>query len=233
MNTFSDAELHRRSLCSLYDSKEVDLLAGPAEQTFRWALRERHSGKVPSIESLRERFMDGWSSGWSKPEKDSSYWKGPNAARSFGRRVYEFLLKYEVIHPLEPYKLNIEHGIVTGEYALAQWTKTRAASVPLVIDMRLRRPRDTRELYFPVLARWLAAREVVESVDLGIVHIPLVWGERWVTDTINEPLARQWIDAMVKEAADGINVPRVGSQCVTCSHPCKEIFHGPDGRSWN
>jgi hypothetical protein len=229
----SEEELHRRSLCSMYDGRVVDSLKVPAERTFRWALRERHGGKIPSPSDLREHFTNGWSSTWNKPNKDLEYWKGPKAAAAFGRIVYGFLLKYEVIHPFEPYSLSLGGGSIRGENALVLWRKARHEPVPRIVDMRLRRPRDNRQPYYPVLAQWIAAREVVDTVDLGIVHLPLLWGEDWTTADINEPLARQWLNAIVKEAAENSLFPRVGTQCVTCSHPCKEVLRGPDGHSWD
>lgn len=229
----SDKELQRRSLCSMYIQRQVDLLEGPAEHTLRWAIRERHFGKIHSPSELREYFINEWGKAWNRPEKDSGYWQGPNAARSFGRRVYEFLLKHEIVHPYEPYTLELDRGTVIGHNALALWRKARQEPVPMVIDFRLRRPRDTRTPYYPALAQWVAARLDVESVDLGIVHVPTIWGDRWTTTDVNEALARRWLNAIVNEAADQTLFPRVGPQCVMCSHPCKEVFHGPNGHSWD
>ena len=107
---------------------------------------------------------------WTRPEKDQAYWKGPKAAAALGRRLYEFLLKYEVIHPYQPYSLQFDNGKVTGENALVLWTPYRHAPVPLVVDAFLRRPRHTQIPNYAALAQWLAARQEVDTVDLGIVH---------------------------------------------------------------
>jgi hypothetical protein len=234
-NTFSDQEIQRRSQCSLYVAAEADPLLRPAMQTLRWGLRERHLGKIRTAADLRERFVQEWVGGWSGDPTGSAYWVGPNQARPFARRVYEFLLKYEVIHPYEAYTLELDHGQITGEMALVQWRRARRPPVLMVLDARLNRGSEllSRQPTMQGLTQWLAAREQVDDIELGIVHQPLLRGEAWLTREVNEALARRWLNAMVKEAADGSDYPRNGPQCKTCSRPCTEVFNGPDGHNWD
>lgn len=72
----------------------------------------------------------------------------------------------------------------------------------------------------------------VADVALGIVHVPLLWGAGWSTLDVNEALARKWLGAMVKTHADQLLFPQVGPQCIDCTHPCKEVLHGPDDHRW-
>lgn len=227
----TEDELQRKSQCGLYMPTASDPVQAPAERTLRWALRERHVGKIPLVSDLREHFMYGWAQGWNKP-KDLEYWEGAEKARAFGRRMYEFLLKYEVIHPFEPYTLDFDDGQVTGENAVVLWNKARG-EVPMVLDAMLRRPRDTRTVNYKALAQWLAARQDVDSVELGMVHLPLTFGEAWTTRDLNDALARPWINAIVSEAAAQRVFPRVGTQCLTCTQSCKGVFDGPDGHNWD
>ena len=226
-------ELQRRSHCGLYMPTTVDPLQEPAERTFRWALRERYNGKIVKPTDIREHFTDGWVKAWTGPEKDQAYWEGPKAASPFGRRVYTFLLKYEVIHPYEPYTLQLDRGQVRGENAVVLWRKYRNAPIPMLVDVVLRRPRNTQVPNHMVLAQWLAARQDVDTVDLGIAHLPMISGEFWTTKDVAEPLARQWINAIVDQAAAQRDFPRAGTLCKTCSQPCKEVFRGPDGPEWD
>jgi hypothetical protein len=82
---------------------------------------------------------------------------------------------------------------------------------------------------YPVLAQWLAARENVDAVELGIAHLPMFYGQPWLTKDVNEGLAKQWLNHLVAEAADKWNFPRTGPQCMTCSQPCSAVFTGPVG----
>lgn len=231
--SLTDQELQRRSQCALYVPTELDPLQGPAERSIRWALKERHGGKIHSAGELREYFTSEWMKDWKQPDKTAEYWEGPKNAAGFARRVYFFLLKHEVIHPFEPYTLQLDRGQVTGENAVVLWRKYRHEPVPMVVDPILRRPRRTLVPNHPVLAQWLAAREDADTVDLGIVHLPLVSGDFWTTKDVKEPLARRWINAIVNEAADRADFPRAGTQCKTCSQPCTEVFQGPDGPAWD
>ncbi|MEO6801752.1 MAG: hypothetical protein ABI197_00755 [Granulicella sp.] len=224
-----DSELQRRSQCALYMPTTVDPLQGPSDRTFRWAINERSRGKIRSPEELRQRFTEEWVKDWAGPEKDEAYWKGPHATGPFGRHMYTFLLKYEVIQPFQPYTLQLEQGQVSGENALVIWKKHRSAPIPMVIDAVLRRPRHTLIPDYKVLAQWLAARQEVETVNLGIAHIPMVSGEFWTTKDVNERLARQWINTIVDQVATQQDFPRAGTQCATCSRPCTVVFKGPLG----
>ena len=82
---------------------------------------------------------------------------------------------------------------------------------------------------YTVLAQWLAARQEVETVELGIAHLPMFYGQPWLTKDVNEGLAKQWLNHLVAEAADKMDFPRTGPQCMTCTQPCSEVFMGPVG----
>ena len=130
----TDRELQRRSDCSFYNPTEIDLLEEPARQTIRWALRERHLGRICSAADLRERWTAEWKKGWGDERINSHYWKGVGKSATFARRVYEFLLKYEVRHPYEAYTLQFDLGEVKGENALVVWRKYRKGDIPMLVD---------------------------------------------------------------------------------------------------
>jgi hypothetical protein len=225
----TDQELQRRSQCSLYNPAEIDLLEEPSRLTVRWALLERHLGKACSLSDLRAHWVAGWKKGWGSERINGVYWKGVGKAATFARRVYEFLLKYEVLHPYEPYTLQFDRGQVKGENALVVWRKYRKGDIPMLVDPLLRRPRYVKTPNYTVLAQWLAARQEVDTVELGIAHLPMLYGQPWLTKDVNERLAKQWLNHLVAEAADKRDFPRTGPQCMTCSHPCSEVFTGPVG----
>jgi hypothetical protein len=225
----TDQDLQRRSQCSLYHPTEIDLLEKPSRLTFRWALRERHKGKIRSAEDLRAHWVTEWKKGWGSEEKNDVYWESVKKAAPFARHVYMFLLKYEVLHPYKPYTLQLDRGQVKGENAVVVWCKYRKAEVPMLVDPLLRRPRYVKTPNYAVLAQWLAARQKVEAVELGIAHLPMLFGQRWLTRDVNEQLAKQWLNHLVAEAADKRDFPRTGSQCKNCTQPCSEVFTGPVG----
>jgi hypothetical protein len=230
----SESELQRHSVCPLFDGVEVHPMEQPAEQTFRWALRERHSGVIRPVTDLRARFVEIWAKAWGAAAKTSEYWKGPNMARSYGRRLYEFLLNLEVIHPFQPYELKLGAGLVRGENALVLCRPARQEPYQLVVNTYLRRPQPDvlRVPNYRGLAQWLAARDQSESVDIGIVNMPLIYGDRWTVRNVDEALARTWINAIVKTAAENLMFPRAGKQCETCSQPCKKVTSGQNDHRW-
>jgi hypothetical protein len=62
--SLSEVELQRQSVCPLFDGVEVHRMEFPAEQTFRWALRERHNGIIPQVTDLRAKFVALWAEAW-------------------------------------------------------------------------------------------------------------------------------------------------------------------------
>jgi hypothetical protein len=230
----SELELQRQSMCPLFDGIDFHRMERPADQTFRWALRERHNGVIRPVTDLRARFVDLWAEAWGTAAKTAEYWKGPAAARSYGRRLYEFLLNLEVIHPFQPYTLELETGQVRGENALVLYRPYRQEPYQLVINTHLRRPQQDviRTPNYRGLAQWLAARDQSESVDLGIVNMPLLYGDRWTVRNVDEALARTWVNAIVKTAAENLMFPQAGKQCETCSQPCKKVTSGQNDHRW-
>ena len=230
----SEAELDRRSQCVLYQPASMDLLVQPSQLAFEWALRKRLDGKIIEPPDLREKFIEIWAAQWGKPEKDASYWEGPQAARPFARRVYEFLLRHEVVHPFEPYQLELDSGVIAGRNAVVLRQYSRAQPVEMVVDVQMRVPRIPELPHLPALAQWMAARQESEALDLAIVHVPLIRGESWISKTVDEALARTWLDGMVREAAANSLFPRLGTaQCRTCTQPCKEVFRGQNDNRWD
>jgi hypothetical protein len=225
----TDQDLQRRSQCSLYHPTEIDLLEKPSRLTFRWALRERHLGKICSLVDLRAHWVAGWTRGWGSEKKNSIYWKSVKRAAPLAARVYKFLLDHEVLHPYEPYILELDRGQVKGENALVLWRKYRKGKIPMLVDPLLRRPSHVKTPNYAVLAQWLAARQKVETVEVGIAHLPMLFGQPWLTKDVNEGLAKQWLNHLVAEAADKRDYPRTGPQCMTCTQPCSEVFTGPVG----
>ena len=120
-----------------------------------------------------------------------------------------------------------------GENALVVWRKYRKGEIPMLVDPLLRRPRYVKTPNYSVLAQWLAARRDDDAVELGIVHLPMLYGEPWLTRDVNERLAKQWLNHLVSEAADKRDFPRTGPQCTSCSHPCNEVFTEPAGQDWD
>ena len=122
----SELELERKAKCSLYVPRVPQgfTLEDCATRTFQWAVLQRHRGRLPTAQELREHFTKGWAYRWTRP-KDQEYWTGPKAAPGFARRTYEFLLKFEIIQPYKAYRLELEHGAIVGENALALWTSVR------------------------------------------------------------------------------------------------------------
>ena len=225
----TDQALQGRSQCSLYNPAGIDRLERPAMRTIRWALRERHMGKICPVADLREHWVAEWKKGWGEEKISAVYWKGVGRSATFARRVYGFLLKYEVLHPYLPYTLQLDRGQVKGENALVVWRKYRKGDIPMLVDPLLRRPRYVKTPNYTVLAQWLAARQQVDTVELGIAHLPMLYGQPWLTKDVNERLATQWLNHLVVEAADKRDFPRTGPQCMTCSQPCSEVFTGPVG----
>ena len=225
----TDQDLQRRSQCSLYHPTEIDLLEEPSRLTFRWALRERHLGKTCSLVDLRAHWVAGWKKGWGEEKINGVYWKGVGRSANFAARVYKFLLKYEVQHPYEPYTLQLDRGQVKGENTVVLWRKYRMGEIPMLVDPLLRRPRYVKTPNYAVLAQWLAARQKVETVELGIAHLPMLFGQPWLTKDVNERLTKQWLNHLVAEAADKRDYPRTGPQCMTCTQPCSAVFTGPVG----
>src|ERR1035437_8418381 len=84
-------------------------------------------------------------------------------------------------------------------------------------------PRYVKTPNYTVLAQWLAAREEVDTVELGVAHLPMLYGKPWLTKDVNEQLAKQWLNHLVAEAAVKRDFPRTETQCMTCSQPCKEV----------
>jgi hypothetical protein len=227
----SELELMQHALCSWMPVPDPDPLLDPCVETLRWGLRERMSGAVPSAAEIRARYVFQWHKVWGdRPRAGQSYWAGTKHAISLGAKLRKFFLQYECIRPLEPYELELNTGIIKGQAAIIERAAVRTTPRPMVLDVRAKQPKYYLMPDHTALARWLAMREVYDGAGLGLVHLPLVFGNVWSEADVNEPLARTWLDIILKQMGMGLNYPRPGSHCRGCTSPCKEIFRGSDDR---
>src|ERR1019366_10200137 len=101
-------------------------------------------------------------------------------------------------------------GQVKGENALVLWRKYRKGEIPMLVDPLLRRPRYVKTPNYAVLAQWLAARQKVETVELGIAHLPMFVGQPWQTRDVNERLAKQWLNHLSSKPGKNGTFPQRG-----------------------
>ena len=227
---FSEDELVRISTCGVMPQTERSMLSQAAEATFRWGLLERFTGAVPKSQDIRNRFTVVWNKLWGSRSKEVAlYWTGPRFCVQFGYRFYRFLLTYECMRPFEPYALDFPSGTITGSTAIVSHKKYRTQEITAyVLDLTERSPAKHRPaLTDPrALSRWLAIRDMYDSPALGIVHFPLLSGESWKDESVDEPLAKSWVSAILEQAAKTLVYPRPGTHCRKCSMPCEKVIHG-------
>ena len=167
--SLTDQELQRRSQCALYVPTELDPLQGPADAIdplgSSGTSRQVRSAKTGGT---REHFTVGWMKAWKQARQDRGVLERPKNAAGFARRVYVFLLKHEVIHPFEPYTLQLDSGKVTGENAVVLWRSNTAMNLCQWWSIRfLRRP---RRLCSQTMRYWPS------GWPPGRTSIPSIWG---------------------------------------------------------
>lgn len=228
----SELDLVSRALCSWMPASNPDPLLEPSIETLRWGLRERFSGATPTAAEIRARYVFQWHKVWGdQPRSGQPYWAGTRHSISLGAKLRKFFLQYECIRPLEPYELELNNGIIKGQAAIVKRVMVRDQSRrPLVLDVRSKQPKYYLMPDHVALARWAAMREAYDGVNLGLMHLPLVFGNPWSEAEVHEPLARTWLEIILKQTALGLDYPRPGSHCRGCAAPCKEIFRGSDDR---
>ncbi len=225
----SESDLTRNALCSWMPAPVPEPVMDPSVETLRWGLRERMSGAVPTAADIRARYVYHWQQVWGdRPRSGQGYWSGTKHSISLGAKLRRFFLQYECVLPLEPYELALSNGTIKGQAAVVERATTRTEPRPLVLDIRAKQLKYYQMPDYVALARWLAMRQTYDGAILGLIHLPLVFGNPWSEAEVNETLARTWLEIILKQMAMGLGYPRPGSHFRNCTEPCKEIFRGSD-----
>jgi hypothetical protein len=227
-----ESELNRRVICSWMPVPPVDELLEPGICTLDWALQERYDGAVPSIESIRAKFIYLWQQYWGdRPHTGQEYWKGPKAAIGLGARLYKFLLRYGCLRPFGSYTLKVDGNeflTIICQSAIVEQSKTKYHTQhSFALDVRTIQPKI---LYLPDyrgFARWLTMQTEWES-KLGLVHLPLLRGTPWSEMELDRDLVERWLRSIMRQAAELPTYPVAGAHCKYCQAPCREVFRGPN-----
>lgn len=220
----TEEQLARHITCPMGDWKP-DPLERPAMAAFRWAALKRMDAIIVEPEPLRERFVKEWHADWGDRKREGKdYWKGPRVSGAFARRVYNLFLRYVVLQPFEPYTLEMAGGDITGHAAILGKDDNRGRLKTYALSPRLRAARDRRTPDYVAFARWLALRQEVDTVDLFLLHQPLLSGEGHADKNLNERLVRGWLQRVVDEHSSELRPPSYGAHCTHCTQPCTEML---------
>jgi len=126
------ALLHRLE-CPLRSTASTVVLESPilacSENTARWLIAERVSGRTPSAAVTREVFDAEWrgtqyfQSRAEIPAKEYEIRVGEGVRAC--RRLRDIIFRCEVLQPISPYELPIGDAVITGEYAVLRSSRRR------------------------------------------------------------------------------------------------------------
>lgn len=233
MIEYQEQVLNMFALCPLRtESVNRDPLYGAACELLSWAVKRTFEGAVPELKQLRERYCVVWKSLYYPAYKDTpvppnhpTYWEGPRKAGLIGRKIFDFCTRFEVLHPEQYYTVTLGSQLVKGSYTLVR--RRMAGSFPMVL---VTHPNAPLHKYpdLKSLARWLDARRSLTDREIGVYHFPLVRGDAWSLNNVDERLVLQWLGSIL-DSVSKTRYPSPGSHCATCiRHDCMEVLNGPN-----
>jgi hypothetical protein len=227
---YSEDVLNMFALCPLRTEAPVSTGHFPvATEVLQWALLREFERDRPPLMAMRERYCVVWKSLYYPDYKNSkvppdhpTYWEGPRKAASIGKRIHDFVSKFEVIHPLQPYALTFGAQRVRGSYALVR--RRTEGGIPMVLVFHPHAPLHKTYPDMRSLARWVAARRERLERNLGVYNLPLLRGEPWQYKDVNERLANRWLQSIL-ESIPKSNYANPGPHCSGCArHDCLEVL---------
>ena len=229
MVKLDENELNQRVICSWMPPPKVDELYSVGWDTFDWALQERFEGSIPTLATIRARYVHLWQQQWGdKPQIGPEYWRGPRAAVGFGTKLYKFLLKYGCLQPFDRYPLFLGRGEIWCHSALVEQSKSRYhPQHAFAVDLRVIQPKLMYVPDYRALARWMTMQFRSEP-KIGLLHVPLVFGKEWSEMELDLELVKKWLNSIMEQADYVPTYPVAGSHCRTCPAPCTEVFCGPN-----
>ena len=197
----------------------------------QWLLLEAFEGRIIPAYVLRNKFTYFWNAEWGdKPHEGDDYWAGPRAGRTIAHRLFELIQDYEVLRPVQPYRLEAlgMHGI-EGQYALIRKRSHRSVDRrPMVLMLEMLQKKYQSQPDLTEIARVCHQLQECQYPEVGVYHLPLL-GTRvthaWQQLEINEALGRRWLQSILEAMANQHTYPNRGAHCRQCvSQRCQAVY---------
>lgn len=227
-----ETQLVDYGICPLYDRKEEGNLEKAAADTLRFILLRIFKGihDRPTVAFIREKYVDIWNNYWfgDQPKvipNSGPYWEGPKRAATVGRKIYELISRYTVIHPEQPYNLLLNGYTIQGQYALL--CRNGENGYPYIL---VTHSQDYRHKIYPdlmSLARFIHVKMTHQYMIVNILHFPLLRSKPWKHSNIDEKIATKWVSNVLSLIYKDEKFPTLGPHCSTClSKSCLKVFDG-------
>lgn len=190
-----------------------------------WVLRQSFEGKFVGKPEEQLHKIRG---------KVIELWKGDKAevgvvSRTAAYRLLNLIFDYEVMHLEQPYNLTLGGYTIQGKYALLR--KRKGECLPNVLVLHTNEPDLKHDQALPpdvaTLARYVHMVTNTGHNETQVLHYPVFRGKLWVNKTVNVPLAKRYLEGMLKVAALRPLFPIMGGHCAVCAtKPCLEVFNG-------
>ena len=202
---------------SVSDSEEC------AQELASWTLQQSFRGKFRGeakdiLHEMRGKVLDLWEG--NKREIGT-------LARTVAFRMFSLVIDYEVIHLEQPYNLTLSGYTIQGKYALLR--KRSGERLPYLLILHTNEPDLRKRQALPpdpvTMARYVHLYTTTQYTNAQVLHYPVFRGKVWFNKGLNIPLAKQYLESMLRVAAISPNFPVVGDHCSMCStKPCLEVF---------
>lgn len=221
-----ERELSRLLKCPLLDPS-YDGVVDKIIPMANWVLRKSFDGKLNGrpdqiLHEIRGRILEDFPADGT-------------LARVAGYRLLQLVLHYEVVHLEQPYSLSLSGYTIEGKYALLR--KRSGAKLPHVLVLHDIEPdiRNTQAQPPDVvtLSRYVHVLTATSHKDARVLHYPVIRGSTWTNRDLKLPLAKRYLESMLKVATLRPEFPVVGGHCESCATKrCMEVFtHGQDDDS--
>ena len=228
-------KLQEWTCCPLFEQEPyLPLVEACALKLARWTLLEAFDGRIVPVPVQRKKFTHFWNDDFGdKPTKVGDpryeeYWSGARAARTVAKCLFDLINVYEVLRPVQPYKLDLGEHAIEGRYAVVRRRDRRAVNrMPLVLVLHPARVKYNTYPELLELARVCHYLRESEDLVIGTYHLSLISEKNWACQRpeINEPLGRQWLRAILESMAQSHQYVNRGSHCVQCiSRRCLGAF---------
>jgi hypothetical protein len=192
-----------------------------ASWTLQQSFRSKFKGEAKDIlHNMRGKVLDLWKG----DKRDIG-----TLARTMAFRLFILVTDYEVIHLEQPYNLILSGYTIQGKYALLR--KRSGERLPYLLILHTNEPDLRRRQALPpdpvTMARYSHLYTTTQYTNAQVLHYPVFRGKVWFNKSLNVPLAKKYLESMLRIADLRQQYPVAGDHCLGCAtKPCLEIFNG-------
>ena len=179
---YNEKEINLSIKCSLLDISSINDPFITSNLVLNWVLVQSFVGKIVPLNLIRKKFESFWTRDFIGDKTGKEFYSGLRIGNGISNKIFQLLLKYEVVKPVEKY--NLPQNNIEGEYALLK-EKSKKNNTVYILYTQNKKDKYSKYPTMISLLRWFHAFTMTDYTDIEVLNFYLSDGSTLISKNFN------------------------------------------------